>query len=94
MKDMQDSLHPVGYNYRSIYSDITMYRGFEGGAVYVARGAGVWVVITDESTLVDMLSDEDRAALSGDAIHICSFATETERNQFALSKYGQPRTPN
>lgn len=70
---MRETYHPAGYDYRSLYSDLTMYRGFEGGAVYVARGLDEWVVITDEGTLIDMLSEEDQAGMWECAIHIRSF---------------------
>ena len=89
---MRESYHPADYDFRSIYYDLSMYRGFEGGAVYVARGAGEWVVITDEGTLIDLLSEEDQAGEWEHAIHIYSFATEGERNTFALSRYGPKRS--
>ena len=60
LKDMRETFHSASYDYSSLYSDISKYRGVEGGAVYLARGAGEWVVITDQATLIDMLSEEDQ----------------------------------
>lgn len=89
---MRKSYHPAGYDFRSRYSDVSLYRGFEGGSVYVARGIGEWVVITDNGTLIGMLSEEDQAGEWQGAIHIYSFVTEIERDEFASLRYGPKQT--
>ena len=84
---MEESYHPAGYDYRSRYSDLSMYRGFEGGSVYVARGENDWVIITSESTILEFLSDVDRADLAEKAVHIYSFTSQSERDEFVAAVF-------
>lgn len=84
---MQESFHPAGYNYASRYRNLYCYRRFEGGAVYLGQGVNDWVVITDEGTMLDLLSEEDAVGLAERAVHICSFSTATERNQFVATRF-------
>ena len=88
---MEESYHPAGYDYRSRYSDLSMYRGFEGGSVYLAKGADDWVIITNESTMLDFLSEEDREGLAESAVHIYSFTSQSKRDEFVAARFsGHP----
>jgi len=66
----------------------TPYRLFEGGGVYTAERDGRYFVIVDESTLQWFLPDEDLGPL----VKNRTFATEAERAEYLLAKYGPPRS--
>ena len=89
LKGMRETHHPASYDYRSLYSDLSIYREFEGGTVYVARGVGEWLVITDQSTLIDMLSEEDQIGERQSAIRILSFTSKDERDHYVSSRWHQ-----
>ncbi len=54
-----------------------LLRGFEGGAVYTAEQAGKFYVILDESTMADLLSEEDLAGMN--LVTVLEFTEESER---------------
>jgi hypothetical protein len=58
---------------------------FEGGSVVTEERDGQFLVHTNEDTLLDMLSPEDREGLSGSTTH--TFSTDAERNEY-LRKRG------
>lgn len=84
---MGENYYPVNFDYRSVYRNIHLFRGFEGGSVYTAEGSNCWVVITNEGTMIDMLSDEDRKYFEKRAICIYTFSTQAERDEFVSARY-------
>lgn len=61
------------------------YRGFEGGAVYLAERKNKFYVITDERTLMGLLPDEDLGTL----VKVQEFDSREARDEFALTRYGE-----
>lgn len=84
---MRESFRPAGYDFRSLYRDVSLCAECEGGSVYLGRGTDDWVVITDQGTLIDLLSEEDQAGEWERAIHVYSFPTEMQRNEFVRSHF-------
>lgn len=64
----------------------TLYRGFEGGAVYIAEEKGEFLVIVDESTLADIISAEEMADL--ELIKVIKFKTELDRRDYLIERFG------
>jgi hypothetical protein len=69
--------HHLGYDYSVRFPDQHVVRTLEGGTVYSASGPEGFAVITNESTLVDMLGVEDMNAIS-----IRIFSTPTARDSY------------
>jgi hypothetical protein len=88
---MEKNYYPSSYDYKSLYRNIYLYRGFEGGAVYLAEGSDCWVIITNEGTLIGLLSEEDQIGLAERAVCIYSFATQAERDEFAAIRFSPPQ---
>jgi hypothetical protein len=63
-----------------------LYRGFEGGAVYTAEKDGKFLVITDESSLADLLSEDDLKDMN--LVNTVEFSSESERAEYLLHRYG------
>jgi len=59
------------------FPDRAVLRGFEGGCVYTAQRADKFYVIQDESTMADLLSEEDQAGLQ--FLTVLEFSTPSER---------------
>lgn len=55
--------HSLGYDYSLRFPDRRLVRDMEGGSVYAASGPEGFAIITDESTLVDMLGEDDVPAI-------------------------------
>lgn len=82
--------HPVGFNYKEIYSNPKMIGGFEGGAIYKAAKEGKYFLIIDEGTLSDFL-DEDDQDLLDQLVKIIEFETEEELNNYLEERSGRFR---
>jgi hypothetical protein len=51
---------PAGEPWRIKFPDAVQVAAAEGGAVYAAEADGAWWLISDESTMAEFLSEEDR----------------------------------
>lgn len=84
--------HYSSLDYAALYPTLRLHRAMEGGAEYVAVGADYWVFITDESTAVWMLDEEDRGDLAKASICVRSFESREELEQFTAA-LALARTP-
>jgi hypothetical protein len=64
-------------------------RHFEGGSVYAAERDGKFLVITDESSMLAILREEDCVGLELVKIH--SFDTEADRQAYIVDRGWLPR---
>ncbi|MDO6566389.1 hypothetical protein Q4561_04915 [Alteromonas sp. 1_MG-2023] len=64
----------------------TLYKGFEGGAVYTAESNSEFLVVIDESALSDILSEEDLDDL--ELTKTFRFKTEIERLKYLNKRFG------
>ena len=69
--------HRVGYDYNRRFPEQRVLRNVEGGAAYAASGPEGFAIITNESTLADIVGEDDM-----DAIGIRIFSTSTARDLF------------
>lgn len=60
------------------FPDRVLLRRFEGGAVYTAERAGKFYVLQDESTMAELLPDEDL----GDLEKVLEFDTPADREAY------------
>ena len=56
--------------------------GFEGGSVYTADRLGKFYIIQDESSMADLLSEEDLADLTDALVQVLEFDTVAEREAY------------
>lgn len=73
-------------DYAALYPALQVHRGMEGGTEYVAVGPDYWVFITDESTAVGMLDEEDQADLAAASICVRSFESKAEFDEFMAAR--------
>ncbi len=73
--------HGLGYDYSRRFPDQRVVRVMEGGIAYAASGPEGFAVIIDESTVVDMLGEDDVAAVS-----IRIFGTSDARDAYLREK--------
>jgi hypothetical protein len=73
---------PAGYDYRSFYKNLRLVLAVEEGVVYTASDEGGTVLISDETTLLDILGE------TGHAISIRRFASEEEREAYIHGRFG------
>ena len=66
------------------YPSLRSLKGFEGGDVYLAEEADEYLLVSDESTLLSLLNEEDRKCLS--PVTIRRFASENERNAYLMKR--------
>ena len=59
---------------------------YEGGAVYTDERQGKFYLIQDESTLADLLSEEDLRDLSGSLVKVVEFDTAGEREDYIRTR--------
>jgi hypothetical protein len=57
---------------------------FEGGAVYTAEHGGRFYLIQDESTLPELLSDEDLVGL--ELVNVLEFESKEEREVYLVDR--------
>ena len=69
----------------SVSSNKSLYRTFEGGAVYTSQRGGRFLVVLDESTLSDVLPEEVDGA---ELVKTIEFASEAERSEYLLRRFG------
>ena len=65
--------------YEDDFPDITLFKGFEGGAVFSAEKEGKFYLILDESTMASILDEED---LPDELVKIIEFDSVDERNDY------------
>ncbi len=87
---MKISKHPFRFNYKEIYPDLKAIGGFEGGAIYKATKDNKYYLIVDESTMADML-DEDDQDLLDQSVKIIEFENEDELNNYLEERSGRFR---
>lgn len=75
--------------YRSITElpDLTLFKRFEGGAVYTQDHKGKYNVVIDESSIADLLSPEDLDDM--ELIKVLTFDTEQERLAYLANRFGK-----
>jgi hypothetical protein len=64
------------------FVDARIVAGFEGGRVYAAEREGKFYLIQDESSLADLLSDEDLRDLATELVKVFEFGSAGERDTF------------
>ena len=79
---------PTQNAYRSITElpDLTLFKRFEGGAVYTQDHKGKYNVVIDESSIADLLSPEDLDDM--ELIKILAFDTVQERLAYLVKRFG------
>jgi len=87
---MNITKHPFGYNYRELFPSVKMIGGFEGGAIYQTVRENKHYLIIDESTMADML-DEDDQDLLDQLVKVIEFETEKELNNYIEEHSGRFR---
>lgn len=85
---MKKSFFPFNFNYKEIYSEIRIIKGFEGGAIYTATKDSKYYLIVDEGTLADFLNDDDGDLLN-QLVKIIEFETEEGLNNYLKEHYGK-----
>ncbi len=73
------------------YDDVNVLARFEFGTVLSATDGTNYLLITDESTLVDLLGPDD-ADLLGQLLHVRRFPTAAQRDRAAASLLAGDRT--
>jgi hypothetical protein len=68
----------------SDFPNETALKRFEGGVVYTAERGGMFYVITDESTMADLLSDEDLQGI--ELLKTYEFSSADERLSYLESR--------
>lgn len=73
--------------YRSITElpDLTLFKRFEGGAVYTQDHKGKYNVVIDESSIADLLSPEDLDDM--ELIKVLAFDTEQARLAYLAKRF-------
>lgn len=64
------------------------YARFEGGTIYTAENGDQFYVIVDESTMSELLSEEDLKGL--ELVKVLEFNTSEERSAFLAERYARP----
>ena len=87
---MKITKYPKGFKYKSLFSDLTFLKGFEGGVVYSGQREGKPFLVVDESTLSEFLDESDKDLLDG-LIQIIEFENQYEfDNYWNEQKINQP----
>lgn len=84
---LQTEHFPAGFDYRARFPDLGQVAGLEGGSIYVGTAAGRPVVVTEESTMLDLLDDEDVEFFRERAVAVHYFGSVDERDQYVDRKY-------
>ena len=65
---------------------LTLFKRFEGGAVYTQESNGKYCVVIDESSIASLLPPEELDDM--DLIKVLEFDTEQERLKYLNSRFG------
>ncbi|MCT8127245.1 hypothetical protein H1D31_14635 [Alishewanella sp. BS5-314] len=65
---------------------LTLFKRFEGGAVYTQENNGKYGVVIDESSIASLLPPEELDGM--DFIKVLEFNTEHERSAYLVSRFG------
>jgi hypothetical protein len=78
------------------FSTRELIAAFEGGAAYSAERGDKFYVITDESTMADFLTEEDKAELKDQLVKILEFDSRQERDAYLAARgwVNQPHHPS
>ncbi|MBV2130633.1 hypothetical protein [Arsukibacterium indicum] len=68
---------------------LTLFKRFEGGAVYTQESNGKYCVVIDESSIASLLPPEELDDM--DLIKVLEFNTEQERLVYLTAKFGKNR---
>ena len=82
-RDKHENMYKIGNVDDDYFTDKTLLKGFEGGAVYLAEDGGKFYLILDESTMASILDEED---LPDELIKTIVFDTVEERDEYIISK--------
>lgn len=66
---------------------LTLFKRFEGGAVYIQNLNGKYCVVIDESSIADLLPQEELDDLT--LIKVFEFNNEHERLAYLMSRFGE-----
>ncbi len=69
---------------------MTLYRRFEGGAVYTYQQGGRFLVVIDESTMTCMLEPEDLEGI--ELVKVLAFDTEQARTGYLQARFAVKQT--
>lgn len=90
---LQTDRFPAGFDYQARFPDLAWFAGLEGGSVYLGTDAGRPVVVTDESTIIELLDDDDAAEVRANAIAVHYFESLKERARYVERRYGSRACP-
>ncbi len=73
--------------YQSIddFTGLTLFKRFEGGAVYTQENNGQYCVVIDESSIANLLPPEELADM--ELIKVLEFKTEQERLEYLSGRF-------
>lgn len=69
----------------SDFTDMTIFKRFEGGAVYTQDKDSKFLVVIDESAMAELLDPEDLDGM--ELIKVFEFATQNERSEYLKSRF-------
>jgi len=78
---MKITKHPKGFDYKSLFSDLKLIKGLEGGVIYSGRKDRKPFLVIDESTLLEFLDESDNDLLNG-LIKVIEFEDEFEYENY------------
>jgi hypothetical protein len=69
-----------------VFADARVVAAFEGGCVLAAERGGKFYLIQDESTLADLLSEEDLDDFAHELVKVFEFDSAGERDAFSQAR--------
>lgn len=75
----------TGYQSIDDLVGLTLFKRFEGGAVYTQESNGKYCVVIDESSIVSLLPPEELDYM--ELIKVLEFNTERERLDYLLGRF-------
>ena len=84
---LQTEHFPAGFDYRARFPDLALFTGLEGGSVYIGTDGNRAIVVTNESTMLALLDDDDAEYFRDNAIAVHYFGSVEERDQYVDRKY-------
>ena len=71
---------------KDVFADARVVAEFEGGRVLAAERGGKFYLIQDESSLADLLSEEDLNDLRNELVKVVEFNSPGERDAFSQAR--------
>lgn len=78
---------PADFDYRARFPDLVLFTELEGGSIYIGTDAGRAIVVTSETTMLDLLDDDDAEYFRSRAIAVHYFESANERDAYVDRKY-------